>query len=153
MRKGDILKTTFLWVMGIALTAALPCGCGESATSSTGTDGLYGDWRLVSAGDKNLLDLGAEVIWTISESTITVHLSTGEQISQNKYSTNDSQDPKHFDMYIRDLTDVDRYGIYDLDADTLRISLALEGNTRPHNWSEGKTMVFERVGTTPARPQ
>ena len=113
------------------------------------TSGLCGDWRVV---DKKLQDLDVEIIWTISESTITVRDgTTGEQVSQNKYTTDDSQDPKHFDTQIRDIVDEDRYGIYDLDGDKLRILQSLDGGKRPTDWSEGKVMMLERISVTGTR--
>ncbi len=103
----------------------------------------------MSAGDKKLRDINAEIIWTTSESTITVCVgTTGEQVSQNKYNTDDSQNPKHFDMRIRDIVGEDRHGIYDLDGDKLRILFSLEGSEPPTGWSEGKAMIFERVSVT-----
>ena len=140
-------KALSLSLAALMLLTAIT-GCDDHSVTSIPTIGLYGDWRVVLAGGKNLRDLDIEIIWTISESTITVRDGTGEQVSQNNYDIDESQEPKHIDMHIRDITNEDRYGIYELDGDELRISFSLEGGKRPTDWSEVKPMVFEKVSAT-----
>ena len=144
-------KTLSLFLAALTLSVVV-VSCDDHSVTPTPTTGLYGDWRVVSIGNENLQDLDVEVIWTISESTITVSDgTTGERVSHGNYSTDDSQDPKHIDTEIRDIAEEDRRDIYELDGDKLRILFSLDGGKRPADWAEGKTMVFERVSVTGTR--
>jgi uncharacterized protein (TIGR03067 family) len=120
-------------------------GCKDKESTRPINHVLIGKWKPISINGKSLPDLPFEVIWTIGESEIVVTMNNSEEISRNNYSIDFSKEPKQISMEIRDISKVNRLGIFKIDQDELLLSFGEDGAPHPKDWKSGDIMVLERL--------
>lgn len=140
--------------MSIALIGCIPQDSSETSTKfkaspkskqSPKQESILGVWRVVGIGEKKLEDHGIVILWTFGKEELVVSNEVGHQLSRSGFQTDLLKSPHHITLVIGDDPRETRPGIFEFDGDRLRISMNVDGGTRPNSFSEGEFLILERV--------
>jgi uncharacterized protein (TIGR03067 family) len=142
-------------VLAFALSAALaaPADDKKSDDAKAEMKKMEGTWafeKIVRPGDQQVPEDELKQMKLEVKDDIRTVLRGGEAIVKSKYTIDPKASPKTIDVEIIDGMGKGNtlHGVYELDGDTFKVSIAIDGNPRPKKVEAGEGIVlqvFKRV--------